>query len=143
MCRIWKYKLVILEKKMGYIQTDISKPAPIISTREDIMAVTIMIRRTFGNAEMAAKLAPLIVKLRSLATVQPGYISGRTFRCLDCSGEYLVISTWNSLDEWNRWLNSEERRLLQNQVDDLLGEKTEYRLYEPLVGGIIEKLPAK
>jgi heme-degrading monooxygenase HmoA len=85
----------------------------------------------------------LIVKLRSLATVQPGYISGRTFRCLDCPGEYLVISTWNSLDEWNRWLNSEERRLLQDRVDDLVGEKTEYRLYEPLVGGIIEKMQAK
>jgi heme-degrading monooxygenase HmoA len=103
------------------------------------MAVTIMIRRTFESTETAAKLAPLIVKLRSLATVQPGYISGRTFRCLDCPGEYLVISTWNSLDEWNRWLNSEERRLLQDQVD----EKTEYRLYEPLVGGIIEKMQAK
>ena len=107
------------------------------------MAVTIMIRRTFDGTETAAKLAPLIVKLRSLATVQPGYISGRTFRCLDCSGEYLVISTWNSLDEWNSWLNSEERRLLQNQVDYLVGEKTEYRLYEPLVGGIIEKMQAK
>ena len=107
------------------------------------MAVTIMIRRTFDSTETAAKLAPLIVKLRSLATVQPGYISGRTFRCLDCSGEYLVISTWNSPDEWNSWLNSEERRLLQSQVDDLLGEKTEYRLYEPLVGGIIEKPQVK
>ena len=107
------------------------------------MAVTIMIRRTFDSAQKAAKLAPLIVKLRSLATIQPGYITGKTFRCLDCPGEYLVISTWNSLDEWNRWLNSEERRLLQNQVDDLVGEKTEYRLYEPLVGGIIGKMQAK
>jgi heme-degrading monooxygenase HmoA len=57
-----------------------------------------VIRRTFDSAETAAKLAPLIVKQRSLAAVQPGYISGRTFRWLDCSGEYLVISTWNSLD---------------------------------------------
>jgi heme oxygenase (mycobilin-producing) len=100
---------------------------------------SIVIRCTFDSAETAAKLVPLIVKQRYLAAVQPGYILGRTFRWLDCSGEFLVISTWNSLDEWNRWLNSEERRLLQNQVDDLLGEKTEYRLYEPLVGGIIEK----
>ena len=107
------------------------------------MAISVMIQRTFSDKEKAAKLAPLIVELRSLATIQPGYITGRTFRCLDCSGEYLVISTWNSLDEWNRWLNSEERRLLQDQVDDLLGEKTEYRLYEPLVGGIIEKMQAK
>lgn len=103
------------------------------------MAVSVIIRRTFTHPEKAAELAPLIVKLRSQATVQPGYITGRTFRCLDCPGEVLVISTWNSLDDWNNWLNSEERRSLQAEVDALLNQETEYRLYEPLVGGIIPK----
>jgi heme-degrading monooxygenase HmoA len=101
------------------------------------MAITVMIQRTFEDAEKATHLAPLIVKLRSLATIQPGYITGKTFRCLDCSGEYLVISTWNSLEDWNRWLNSEQRTGIQKQIDALLGEKTGYRIYEPLVGGII------
>ena len=103
------------------------------------MAVSVLIRRTFNDSEIAAKLAPLIVRLRSLATTQPGYITGRTFRCLDCPGEYLVISTWNSVEDWNRWRNSDERRALQDQVDDLLGEKAEFRLYEPLLGGIFPK----
>lgn len=101
------------------------------------MAVTVIIRRTFTEGEKAAKLAPLIVKLRSLAAVQPGYITGQTFRCIDCPGEYLVISTWNSVEDWNRWLNSEARMQIQGQVDGLLGEKTDYVLYEPLLGGII------
>jgi len=103
------------------------------------MAVSVMIRRTFIDQEKAVELAPLIVKLRSLATVQAGYITGRTFRCLDCPGEYLVISTWNSTEDWNRWLNNPERREIQKQVDDLLGAETEYRIYEPLVGGIIPR----
>ncbi|KPJ78241.1 MAG: hypothetical protein AMJ54_04515 [Deltaproteobacteria bacterium SG8_13] len=103
------------------------------------MAVSVLIRRSFSETDKAAELAPLIVKLRSLATIQPGYITGRTFRCLDCAGEYLVISTWNTLEDWNRWLNSKERQELQNQVDELLGGKTEYRIYEPLVGGIIPR----
>ena len=103
------------------------------------MAVSVFIRRSFSETEKAAELAPLIVKLRSLATIQPGYLTGRTFRCLDCAGEYLVISTWNTLEDWNRWLNSQERKELQNKVDELLGEKTEYRIYEPLVGGIIPR----
>ena len=103
------------------------------------MAVSVLIRRTFSGTEKAAELAPLIVKLRSLATVQPGYITGRTFRCLDCEGEYLVISTWNTLEDWNKWLNSRERRELQDKVDEMLGEKTEYRIYEPLVGGIMPR----
>jgi heme-degrading monooxygenase HmoA len=101
------------------------------------MAISVMIQRTFSDKGKAAKLAPLIVKLRSLATIQPGYITGKTFRCLDCTGEYLVISTWNSLDDWNRWMQSEQRMALQKQVDDLLGEITQYRIYESLVGGIV------
>ena len=101
------------------------------------MAISVMIQREFKDDEKAAQLAPLIVKLRSLATIQPGYITGKTFRCMDCPGEFLVISTWNSLDDWNRWLNSEQRMGIQKQVDDILGEKTQYLIYEPLVGGIV------
>ncbi len=101
------------------------------------MAISVFIQRKFSDKEKAAKLAPLIVELRSLATVQPGYITGKTFRCLDCPGEYIVLSTWNSLDDWNKWLQSKQRMALQKQVDDLLGEVTQYRIYEPLVGGII------
>ena len=106
------------------------------------MAISVLIKRTFSDKEKAAKLAPLIVKLRSLATIQPGYITGKTYGCMDCPGEYLVISTWNSLDDWNRWLQSEQRMALQKQVDDLLGEITQYRIYESLVGGIIPQFQA-
>ncbi len=106
------------------------------------MAISVMIQRKFKDEQKATNLAPLIVKLRSLATIQPGYISGKTFHCLDFPGEYLVISTWNSLDDWDRWLKSEQRMNLQKQIDDLLDEKTQYRVYEPLVGGIIPKFRA-
>ena len=101
------------------------------------MAISVFIQRKFSDKEKAAKLAPLVVELRSLATVQPGYITGKTFRCIDCPGEFIVLSTWNSLDDWNTWLQSKQRMALQKQVDDLLGEVTQYRIYEPLVGGII------
>lgn len=101
------------------------------------MAISILIQRRFNEKDKATELAPLIVQLRSLATAQPGYLTGKTFRCLDCSGEFMVISTWNSLDDWQNWLHSEQRKGLQKQIDDLLGQKTEYRVYEPLVGGII------
>ena len=106
------------------------------------MAVTVMIRRVFSDKEKADRLAPLIVRLRSQAAMQPGYITGQTFRGLDHPSEYLVISTWNSLDDWNRWLQSEERRSIQNMVEILLGEVTQYRIYEPLVGGIIPQFQA-
>jgi heme-degrading monooxygenase HmoA len=101
------------------------------------MAIEVIIQRTFKDNTQAAKLVPLILKLRSQATVQPGYITGQTLRCLDCPGEYLVISTWNSMADWNTWFSTPERQGLQEQIDTLLGEKTQYRFYEPLVGGIM------
>jgi hypothetical protein len=63
------------------------------------MAVQVIIRRTFNDDKKARKLAPCIVRLRSLASIQPGYISGETLRCLDCLGEYLVNSSWNTVED--------------------------------------------
>jgi heme oxygenase (mycobilin-producing) len=100
------------------------------------MAISVMIRRKLIDKDRAKDLAPLIVKLRSLATSQQGYITGRTFRSLEDPNEFLVMSTWNSSEDWNRWLKSDQRMALQKQIDDLLGEVTKYRLYESLAGGI-------
>ena len=101
------------------------------------MAIEVIIQRTFKDKAQSQKLVPFISQLRSKAAVQPGYLTGQTLRCLDCTGEYLVISTWNSMADWNNWFNSPERKALQTEIDALLGEETRYRFYEPLVGGII------
>ncbi|MCF6246161.1 MAG: antibiotic biosynthesis monooxygenase [Desulfobacula sp.] len=106
------------------------------------MSVCIIIRRTIQDKEVAARLSPLIVDLRSKATAQPGYISGQTFSSLDCDGEYLVISTWNRVEDWNIWMNSEERLVIQNKIDEITKEKTQYRYYEPIIGGIEPKFEA-
>ena len=102
------------------------------------MAVEVLIRRKFV-ASKANDLAPLIVKLRSLATIQPGYISGETLKCIEPAdnNEYLVRSTWNSIEDWKNWLHSPERTAIQEQIDALTREETQYKIYEPLVGGII------
>jgi heme-degrading monooxygenase HmoA len=60
---------------------------------------------------------------------QHGYISGETLRNMDQEDEYLVVSTWNSAKDWQRWLESKERQAVQKEIDDLLGGKTEYSLY--------------
>lgn len=103
------------------------------------MSVCVIIRRTVRDEKMAAALAPLISKLRSHAAVQAGYITDQTFSCLDCEGEYLVISTWDTLGDWNKWMHSEVRLSVQRQIEEIMGEKTQYRYYEPIIGGIIPK----
>ena len=92
------------------------------------MAVKIIIKRIVPQNKTEA-LKPLLQKLRNLAMQQPGYISGETFKRIDRPGENLVISTWQSMDDWRAWVLRDERRGIQEKIDYLLGEKTDYEVY--------------
>lgn len=104
------------------------------------MAVQVLIRRKVVESKVK-KVASLMVELRSLARAQPGFMSSESLRCIDPPGddEYLIRSTWQSIDLWQTWLHSEERSGIQQKIDDITGEKTEYKVYETLVGGIFPK----
>ena len=97
------------------------------------MAVEIMIKRKVTQGEHARVLTPLILRMRALATCQPGYISGETLRNVDEPEECLVVSKWDTIEHWQKWLNSKERKEIQKKIDDLTGGETEYKIYEPLV----------
>ncbi len=92
------------------------------------MAVKVLIQRVVPE-EKARQMIPLFREMRSLASTVPGYISGETLKRLDKSNEFLVISTWNSSDDWNQWLKSEKRKEIQVQIDSLLGGSTDYEIY--------------
>ena len=92
------------------------------------MAVKIIIARKVTK-DKEAELLPLLIQMRALATAQPGYISGETLRNMENSEDYLVISTWQSVDNWNAWLASKQRAEIQEMIDTLLGQKTEYSIY--------------
>ena len=93
------------------------------------MTVKILIKRKV-SADKAAKLSELVKQLRSLVIKQPGYVTGESLKNLAKLDEYLVISTWESIDAWKTWLVSAERATIQQQIDALLGEKTEYEAYQ-------------
>jgi heme-degrading monooxygenase HmoA len=92
------------------------------------MAVKILIRR-FVPENKARQMIPLFRKMRTLANEQSGYITGETMRNLENPDEFLVISTWETSDDWERWLQSKERGQIQSQIDDLLGGKTDYEIF--------------
>jgi len=92
------------------------------------MTVKIFIKRNVSSNNVL-ELTVLLKKLRSLTLNQDGYIYGETLRRVDREDECMVISTWRSLDDWNAWLNNEQRTGIQNEIDTLLGEKTEYAVY--------------
>ncbi len=96
------------------------------------MAVKILIKRKIPKGFEDPKFNKLVRKLRALATVHQGYISGETLKRIDHPQEYLVISTWQNTDAWNGWQTSRERAEIQEQIDALLGVPTEYEIYEYL-----------
>ncbi len=93
------------------------------------MAVKILIKRKVAP-ENVLNLNTLLKKLRSLTMNQAGYIYGETLRRVDRHDECMVVSTWRSLEDWNAWVNNHDRITIQNDIDGLLGEKTEYAVYE-------------
>lgn len=92
------------------------------------MAVKVFIKRRVPE-DRARDMVPLFRKMRSLAMNQDGYISGETLRNMNDPEEYIVISTWQSSDEWIKWLKSNERQEVQSQIDTLLGGQTQYEIY--------------
>jgi heme-degrading monooxygenase HmoA len=68
--------------------------------------------------------------LRNLATNQSGYISGETLKNLDDPSDYLVISTWQSIDNWREWVVSRDRMEIQNEIDARLTEASVYEIYQ-------------
>jgi len=93
------------------------------------MTVKIFIKRKVSPTN-ALDLTVLLKRLRSLTLSQAGYIYGETLRRVDRPDESMVISTWRSLDDWNAWVNNRERMAIQDEIDRLLGEKTDYSVYE-------------
>lgn len=95
------------------------------------MSVQVMIKRKW-KIDRPQDLLPLIDKLHSRAKRQPGYISGETLRSIEDPEDFLVISKWETPEDWKKWLGSKERREIQGRVDSLIGEKTFYEVYETI-----------
>ena len=95
------------------------------------MPIQVIIKRKW-QTDKHEELITLLTELRSRAKNQPGYISGETLRSLDDPEDYMVVSKWETADDWQKWLQSKERRDLQGRVDSLIGEKTFYEIFEPV-----------
>ena len=50
-------------------------------------------------------------------------------RNVDDPQDFIVISTWQSVEAWKTWLASKGRTEIQNKIDALLEEKTNYGVY--------------
>jgi heme-degrading monooxygenase HmoA len=91
--------------------------------------IKIHVRRNIP-ADKKEEVMQLIIKLRSMSMGRPGYISGETLKRLDKEGESLVVTKWRSEYHWEQWYQSKERSGIQNKIDEMLAEDTQYEMYE-------------
>lgn len=92
------------------------------------MAVKVIITRKVASGR-EKDLLPLLWDLRSKAMKQKGYISGETLKGISDPDEFMVISTWRSLDDWNDWNSNPARKEIQDKIDAILDQKTVAKAY--------------
>lgn len=94
------------------------------------MTVKVLIRRHFREGQGAEGLA-LLNELRNQAMNQPGHISGETLVNHYDDRSITVISTWQTIAEWIRWEESDQRAACEAKLEKLLEEKASFEIYDP------------
>lgn len=92
------------------------------------MLAKVLIRRQF-KAGHTREIVTLFNDLRSAAMGQPGYISGLTLMDPENAGKMVVISTWQSLEDWNRWKANGDRVRLESMLEIYQEGSTQYEAY--------------
>ncbi|MFC1833579.1 putative quinol monooxygenase [Thermodesulfobacteriota bacterium] len=83
------------------------------------MAITVLITRQFKK-DAIRKAFDLFLKLRSLATLEAGYISGQTMASVGDPNKIIVLSTWDSKEKWEAWMANDLRKDYSEKMQDLM-----------------------
>jgi heme-degrading monooxygenase HmoA len=83
------------------------------------MAIKVLIIRQFkeGKADAAYEL---LTQLRSMATLQKGYISGQTLVSSDTPNKVVVVSTWSGPKRWEDWRGNSKRQEYSKKLEEFL-----------------------
>ncbi len=92
------------------------------------MTVRVVIEREVEPGQ-EARLQHLMTQARSKAIRSKGYISGETLRAIDNPNKFLVLSNWNSVEDWKAWESNPERKKLQEDLAPLLLGREKLTIY--------------
>lgn len=92
------------------------------------MAIKVFIKRRFPK-DKQKELLHWIRKIRTQVQLQPGYISGEYLKSIDPADEVVTISSWFSIEDWQNWFETKERKEIQSNIDAIAGITTEYAIY--------------
>jgi len=92
------------------------------------MSVRVIIDRKVKEGN-ESELFDLLKELRSKAISSEGYISGETLRALSDPYNYVVVSTWQSTDDWENWEKNTERKRIHTRIEKLMQRPTRTKIY--------------
>lgn len=99
------------------------------------MTIKVIMERTV-KPEGKEQLLALLTKLREKAIYQQGYVSGETLGSLENQDKHIVISIWQTLQDWRAWENNQDRRVLAAMIDNLLVSPTKAEVFVPASASI-------
>ena len=92
------------------------------------MTVKVLIKRRFKDGK-AREVFTLLNKLRSEAMEQAGYITGESLIGHEDPQKLLVISTWQSIENWLKWKEDPGRKANEARLEQYLEGQTEYEAF--------------
>jgi len=92
------------------------------------MAVKVFIKRHFisGNTP---KITRLLRKARFEAMGFGGYVSSETLSDYHDPNRVTVMSMWRTLEDWEAWKQSPERKSNESKMESILERPPEYEVY--------------
>ncbi len=92
------------------------------------MAVKVIIDRKVKKGK-ESELSEMLKQLRSKAVSSQGYISGETLRALSDRHNYIVVGSWQSVDDWKNWEKNPERKKIQARIEEIMMRPTKTKIY--------------
>jgi len=90
------------------------------------MSVRIIIDRKVKKGK-EADFAKLLRALRSKAIFSKGYISGEMLRNRDDPQNYIVITAWQSVSDWEAYENVPETSKIHARIEKLMARATKVK----------------
>ena len=92
------------------------------------MIAKILIKRRFKDGN-TPQIVALLNELRSMAMNQTGYLSGETLIKNGYPNNMVVISTWQDMNSWENWRDSEQRNKFEAMLEVYQERPTDYEAF--------------
>jgi len=98
------------------------------SSKEVFVAIKVIIERQVKKGK-EVEMLDVLRELRASALYRNGYISGETLHSHDDLSRYIVISNWQSLENWEAWQTHPDRIQISKKLEEVLVIPEKYSIF--------------